>query len=37
MAVMVVGDVEPSQAEKLIQQHFGKLKNPAQTASAPVC
>jgi len=30
MAVMVVGDVEPSQAEKLIQQHFGKLKNPAK-------
>ncbi|WP_426075927.1 M16 family metallopeptidase [Janthinobacterium sp. PSPC3-1] len=30
MAVMVVGDVEPKQAEKLIQQHFGKLKNPAQ-------
>ena len=30
MAVMVVGDVEPSQAEKLIRQHFGKLKNPAQ-------
>ncbi|PHV36681.1 pitrilysin family protein [Janthinobacterium sp. BJB304] len=30
MAVMVVGDVEPKQAEKLIQQHFGKLKNPAK-------
>lgn len=30
MAVMVVGDVEPSQAEKLIRQHFGKLKNPAK-------
>ena len=29
MAVMVVGDVEPGQAEKLIRQHFGKLKNPA--------
>ncbi|MGK5071578.1 M16 family metallopeptidase [Janthinobacterium sp. ZB1P44] len=30
MAVMVVGDVEPGQAEKLIRQHFGKLKNPAK-------
>ncbi|MDO8048919.1 insulinase family protein [Janthinobacterium sp. SUN211] len=30
MAVVVVGDVEPKQAEKLIQQHFGKLKNPAK-------
>lgn len=30
MAVMVVGDVEPKQAEKLIRQHFGKLKNPAK-------
>ncbi len=30
MAVMVVGDIEPKQAEKLIQQHFGKLKNPAR-------
>ena len=30
MAVMVVGDVEPKQAEKLILQHFGKLKNPAR-------
>ncbi|MGK5023819.1 M16 family metallopeptidase [Janthinobacterium sp. RB2R34] len=28
MAVMVVGDVDPKQAEKMIRQHFGKLKNP---------
>ena len=30
MAVMVVGDVEPKQAEAMIRAHFGKLKNPAQ-------
>ncbi len=30
MAVMVVGDVEPKQAEAMIRQHFGKLKNPAK-------
>ncbi|MEG2030053.1 MAG: insulinase family protein, partial [Janthinobacterium sp.] len=30
MAVMVVGDVEPKQAEAMIRRHFGKLKNPAQ-------
>ena len=30
MAVMVVGDVEPRQAEAMIRQHFGKLKNPAK-------
>jgi len=30
MAVMVVGDVEPKQAEAMIRQHFGKLKNPAE-------
>jgi len=28
MAVVVVGDIEPAQAEKLIRAHFGKLKNP---------
>ncbi|KAB8045327.1 M16 family metallopeptidase [Janthinobacterium aquaticum] len=30
MAVMVVGDVEPKQAEAMIRRHFGKLKNPAK-------
>ncbi|MDN2709286.1 insulinase family protein [Janthinobacterium sp. SUN118] len=30
MAVMVVGDVEPKQAEAMIRAHFGKLKNPAK-------
>lgn len=29
MAVIVVGDVEPTQAEKMIRAHFAQLKNPA--------
>ncbi|HEX7644953.1 MAG TPA: insulinase family protein [Burkholderiaceae bacterium] len=28
-AVVVVGDVEPAQAEKMIREHFSRLKNPA--------
>ena len=28
MAVIVVGDIEPEQAEAMIQGHFSKLKNP---------
>src|SRR5438067_1432234 len=28
MAVVVVGDIQPAQAEKMIIAHFGKLKNP---------
>ncbi|MET3131240.1 zinc protease [Oxalobacteraceae bacterium GrIS 1.11] len=28
MAVVVVGDVEPAEAEKMIRRHFGKLTNP---------
>jgi len=28
MAVVVVGDIEPADAEKLVVQHFGGLKNP---------
>ncbi|HEV7815892.1 MAG TPA: insulinase family protein, partial [Janthinobacterium sp.] len=28
MAVIVVGDVDPAEAEKMVNQHFGKLKNP---------
>ncbi|MFZ6012149.1 MAG: M16 family metallopeptidase [Bacteroidota bacterium] len=30
MAVVVVGDIDPEEAEKLIKTHFEKLKNPAQ-------
>lgn len=30
MAVVVVGDVEPAQAEQMIQTHFAHLQNPAQ-------
>jgi len=29
MAVFVVGDIEPAQAEKMIRAHFAHLKNPA--------
>jgi zinc protease len=29
MAVMVVGDIEPSKAEAMIRKHFAKLTNPA--------
>ena len=28
MAVFVIGDVDPAQAEKMIKAHFGQLKNP---------
>jgi zinc protease len=28
MAVVVVGDVEPEQAEQMVKTHFAKLKNP---------
>jgi zinc protease len=28
MAVMVVGDIDPLEAEKLVKAHFGKLTNP---------
>ncbi len=30
MAVVVVGDIEPAEAEKYIKSHFEKLKNPAK-------
>ncbi|WP_308807731.1 M16 family metallopeptidase [Pseudoduganella aquatica] len=39
MAVIVVGDIEPAEAEKLVQSHFGQLKNPEQPrprAYAPI-
>ncbi|MGV7209812.1 M16 family metallopeptidase [Oxalobacteraceae bacterium A2-2] len=29
MAVIVVGDIDPADAQQLIEQHFGKLQNPA--------
>ncbi|MFM9435609.1 zinc protease [Janthinobacterium sp. CG_23.3] len=29
MAVVVVGDIEPAEAEQMIHKHFDKLKNPA--------
>lgn len=29
MAVLVVGDVDPAQVEKMVKAHFGHLKNPA--------
>jgi zinc protease len=30
MAVVVVGDIDPAEAEKLVIKHFQKLKNPAK-------
>jgi zinc protease len=30
MAVVAVGDIEPAEAQRLIEQHFNKLKNPAK-------
>jgi zinc protease len=30
MAVMVIGDIEPAEAERLVKLHFEKLKNPAK-------
>lgn len=30
MAIMVVGDIDPIEAEKKINAHFGKLKNPSK-------
>jgi zinc protease len=35
MAVMVVGDIEPMAAEKLIISHFGKYNNPAGAPARP--
>ena len=31
MAVVIVGDIEPSAAESLIRKHFEKMKNPAKS------
>lgn len=35
MAVMVVGDMDPAEAEKLIIAHFGKFKNPVNAPARP--
>ncbi len=35
MAVVVVGDIEPSTAEQYIRQHFSQLKNPAKPRPRP--
>jgi zinc protease len=29
MAVIAAGDIDPAETEKMIKEHFGKLKNPA--------
>lgn len=29
MAVVVVGDIDPARAEKLVRQHFSRIRNPA--------
>ncbi len=36
MAVAVVGDIDPAEAEKLIIAHFGKFKNPVNAPVRPV-
>jgi zinc protease len=35
MAVIVVGDMDPAEAEKKIKDHFGKFKNPANEQPRP--
>lgn len=35
MAVIVVGDIDPAEAEKKIIAHFGKYKNPANAKPRP--
>lgn len=36
MAVVVVGDLDPADAERLVAKHFGPLKRPATAAARPV-
>ena len=36
MAVVVVGDIDPSAAEQLVAKHFGALKQPAEKAERQV-
>ena len=35
MSVVVVGDMEPDQAEKMIKEHFGSYKNPVNPKPRP--
>ena len=35
MAVIVVGDIDPAEAEKKIMAHFGKFRNPASAPARP--
>jgi zinc protease len=35
MAVIVVGDIDPAEAEKKIKEHFGKFQDPANAAARP--
>lgn len=35
MAVVVVGDIEPARAEKLVKAHFAHLKNPQPARARP--
>ncbi|MEO5684385.1 MAG: insulinase family protein [Chitinophagaceae bacterium] len=35
MAVMVVGDIDPAEAEKLIRAHFSKFTNPPAATARP--
>lgn len=35
MAVIVVGDIDPAEAEKLVTAHFGKYTNPANAPARP--
>jgi zinc protease len=35
MAVIVVGDIDPAEAEKKIRAHFGKYKNPSNAPVRP--
>lgn len=35
MAVVVVGDIDPAQAEAMVRTHFAKLKNPANPRLRP--
>ena len=36
MAVVIVGDIDPAEAEKAVKAHFEKLKNPANEKPRPL-
>ena len=36
MSVVVVGDIDPAQAKKLIEKHFASYQNPNPSVAAPV-